>query len=335
MRKTIMSRGWRLGTLSAALILAGCAAAPRGPALTLAEAGISTTGAFGTDVRKTAAQIQYVDVTEAFVSAYLYCSSPSIPCAPPAPAPEILAARRDLAEAVTLRADAIEALGKAYAALKTEADYDAASDLKGATNDAIKGVNNFAAKIAAIGGAAPGAALISEPLGQFAGFAVGLFADQSQKKRLIAASRAIGGATRRLRDALAVEAYVFDTFPLFIEKNRTGARLALLDAGVISNSDVLAPMTSHLGVKQVAGAEAAIGKSPAAAAAVRAVVEAQSRSEVLAMKARYRASLAALDALLEAHADLEAGRDVSLGDIDRFLGELDAALGASSGETGK
>jgi len=311
---------------AAALVLSGCASVPRGPALSLANAGISTTGAFGSEIRSTAQKVQYVDVTEAFVATYARCSNPNLSCTSQLPPGLNLKLRQDLSRAILLRAKALDALGKAYAALKREAEYDARGDLVGATNDAIGGVNNFATAIAAIGGAAPAAALIGEPLKQITGFGVGLLADHNQRKRLVAGSHAIAQATKRLRDALEVEAFVFDSLADYLVKTRSAARQSLLDAGLVSSGDALQPFTANLELKPVGTVDAVVGKSPAAKQAIFAMLEAQSRADVIAVRNRYHASLAALDALLEAHDALESGQSVSLADVDRFLGELDAAL---------
>lgn len=317
-------------TIMASLFLSACASVPHGPALSLANAGVATTSTFSTNVRITASQVQYVDVTEAFVATYDYCANSALPCSPQLQSGAMVKLRQDLANVILLRAKAIDALGKAYGALKTEAEYDARGDLVSATNSAIEGVNNFAAAALAIGGAAPAAALIGEPLKQIAGFGVGLLADRNQRRRLLAGSEAIAAATKRLRDALAVEAFVYDSLADYIEKSRTAAKIRMLDAGLVSNTDALMPMAANLGLKPVAGVDAVIAKSPQTKIAVTAMLQAQSRADVQLDKDKYQASIAALDALLRAHDELKKNQSVSLADVDRFLGELNASL-----DTGK
>lgn len=308
-----------------ALLLSGCASVPRGPALSLANAGISATSAFGTEVRTTTALVQYAEVTDAFVATYDYCANAQI-CEPKLQSSEAQKARQELAKVIILRAKALDALGKAYQALKTEAEYDARSDLVGATNSAISGVNTFAGAALTLGGAAPAAALIGEPLKQIAGFGAGLLADRNQRKRLLAGSEAIAAATKRLRDGLAVEAFVYDSFADYIEKSRMAARLRLLDAGLVSSTDALTPLTTNLGLKPTGGVDAIMAKSPQAKTALIATIQAQSRTDVLKTKQKYQASINALDALLKAHDELKQDQSVSLGDVDRFLGELNAAI---------
>ena len=155
-----------------------------------------------------------------------------------------------------------------------------------------------------------------------------MIAARSQRRRIVAGSQAIAVATGRLKDALEQEATTFDSLAVYIEKNRTDAKLALLSAGLASNNEVLLPLTTSLGLKPVTGVDAVVAKSLATQTAVQAMLEAQSHSEVQAIRNKYRASIGALGALVEAHGELEADRGVSLTDVERFLGELDVALGA-------
>jgi hypothetical protein len=313
--------------LSSSLILSGCASVPRSPAGTLADAGVAATNAFSTDIRDSAAQIQYVDVMEAFTTTYAICSNPKLTCEEQQKPPANYKARQELAEVIKLRAKAIDALGKAYKSLKTEADYDARGDLINATNSAIGGVNNFAGAVAALSGAGPAAALIGEPLKQISAFTAGLIADRNQRKRLIGGSMAIAAVAERLSKALAAEAEVFEFDADYIIKNRTQAKMALLDAGLVSNSDIVLPLATNLGMKPMPNVDAIISGSKASKTAIRAVIAAQSRSEVAVMQRKYKAAIAALDALVAQHREMEADRNITLVDVDRFLGELDAALG--------
>lgn len=317
-------------TITTSLFLSACASVPYRPALSLANAGVATTSTFSTTVRTTATQVQYVDLTEAFVATYDYCANPAIPCAPQVQSGAMVNLRQELVNVILLRANAIDALGKAYGALKTEAEYDARGDLVGATNSAIDGVNNFAAAALGIGGAAPAAAFIGEPLKQITGFGVGLLAGRNQRRRLLAGSEAIATATKRLRDALAVEAFVYYSLADYIEKSRTAAKIRMLDAGLVSSTDALIPMATNLGLKPVSRVDAVIAKSPQTKIAVTAMLQAQSRADVQLDKNKYQASIAALDALLRAHDELKKNQSVSLADVDRLLGELNALL-----DTGK
>ena len=313
-------------------LLANCASVPRSSAGALADAGIAVTNAFARDVRETSAHIREIDALDAFTATYAICSNPRLECRSQLKSGPNYEARQELAKVIELRAVAINGLRAAYSALKTEADYDARVDLVGATNGAIDGVNNFAGAVGALGGAASGAALITAPLQKIVGFGAGLLADRAQRKRLLHGSHGLAEATQRFHDALAVEAFVFDSLAGYIEGNRTSAKLTLLDAGLASNQEIIQAFSTGLGMKPIAAVDPVIAKSPAAKAAVRAIVEAQSRAEIDRIRAKYRAALEALEALVKSHQDLEAEQPMSLSDVNRFLAELDAAIEPSTEE---
>lgn len=315
-----------IGVSSMIFGLAGCAVAPRGPAATLADAGVSATSSFGSDVRKTSDALEYADLSDSFTTTWERCTSAPKFCKAEVKSNANYEKRHKLAEAVLLRERALSALGGAYTALKQEADYDAKADLAGATKKAIGGVNDFAGAIAAIGGAAPAAALISQPITAVAGVIAGNFAEQAQRKRIVTASRQIGAATQRLRDAMTVEAYVFDSLAQYLEDNDRSTRAALLKARLISNTAVLGPLAQRLGVALVDDTDARVDASPALQQAVQATLIAQSRAQVALTRQRYSTAIAALDALISQHENLEKTQTVSLDDVARLLAELDASL---------
>jgi hypothetical protein len=317
----------RAGVIAALLALSACASAPRGPASTLADAGIATTNAFAHDYQTTATHLRNVETSDAFTNTLAICSNPHLTCQPRISSDETHQARQDLARAVELRGRAVDALSGAYGALKTEAAYDARGDMVTATNSAIDAVNHFSGSVLAISGAAtaPAGSLISEPLKSIVGFGAGQLADRAQARRLKNASHTIAGVTRRLRDSLSVEAFVFDTLAGHIEQARESAKESLLSAGLVSNDSIITPMINDLDLTPADGLEPTIRQSPAIEAAVRAVLQVQSRAEVAEVRERYAASIKALDQLLEAHADFERGQPLSLADLDRWLAELNAA----------
>jgi hypothetical protein len=256
------------------------------------------------------------------------CSNPNLECRPEISPDENHKAREELARAIELRGRAVDALSGAYAALKTEASYDAKADMVSATNAAVDAINSFSTSVLSLAGAqsAPAAALISEPLKKIAGFGAGLLAERAQKKRLKNASNVISQATRRLRDALSVEAFVFDTLASHIVQARLSAKESLLSSGMAANQSIITPVIESLALKPAEGLEGTIRKTPANQEAVKAVLAVQSRAEVEQIKARYAASIKALDELLEAHAQFERDQPLSLAELDRFLAELNTAI---------
>jgi len=277
-------------------------------------------------VRVTAAQIQNIDVTEAFTATYNLCQANPKLCTVQISSGAIVKQRQDLSNSILLRAKAIETLGEAYKALKVEAEYDERADLVSATNTAIDGVNSFSASLLAIASGAPAAALIQTPLSKVSEFGTGLIADNRQRRRIISANKEISAVAVRLKSALEVEAYIFDSLSQFIEKNRTSAKQALLDAKVVSHSEILSPLIDSLELKPVKNIDATVAKSNATQTAVKAMLKAQSQNEVRAAQNRYRTSIAALNALVAGHNKIESKQGVELADLDRFLAELNTAL---------
>jgi hypothetical protein len=327
MRRIAPARCLQLAVCISVGALGACASAPRGPANALADAGIATTGAFARDYQTTATHLREVETSNAFTNTLAICSNPRITCKPVISSDETHQAREDLARAIEQRGNAVDALSAAYGAFKTEASYDAKADLVSATNGAIDAVNHFSSSVLAIGGAegAPAAALISDPLKRIVGFGAGQLAARAQARRLKAASHAIAGATRRLRDALSVEAFVFSGLSDNIEQARESAKESLLSAGLVTNESIITPMIEGLELTPADGLEARVQQSAAKQAAVKAVLQTQSRAEVAQVRERYAASIKALNELLEAHEKFEREQPLSLAELGRFLAELNAA----------
>ncbi len=322
-----MRQGTAIAAMATALTLSACATAPRGPAGTLADAGTRATAAFATDVEDVALGLERADAGEAFTATWQVCQNPRIPCKRPAPSSNA-DRRRALAYAVRLRGQALDALGEAYGALRLEADYDGRADLAGAAKEAGGAVDAFAAAMAELSPTSAVAKLVNQPLTALAEFGGGLAGERSQRRRILRASNAIGAATDRLRIALEAEAEVFATLADYVTTTRTQARLALMDAGMVNPTELIAPMARDLRIRFSSGADAAIVKSPAAREAIVASVEALSSADVAEMQSRYRGAIVALAALARAHKQLEAGGEVSLEGVQRTLAGLDAALPA-------
>jgi hypothetical protein len=312
-----------LGLTAALAALGGCATAPRGPAGTLADAGRQATGAISADSRAFSERLVYADVTDAFVETWAICANPNVAvtCRIEEVPEGLSQGRQRLAAVVARRTRAAEALREAYAALQTEAEYDARADLQSATADAVSGVSAFAG---AVGLAVPASTASLFAAGT--DFLSGVVAERRQRSRLLRANQLIGAATQLFRDSFAREKGIFQaTVPALVGK-RTDAVDVLLDAGLISYADVLSGMARQLDVKLVSNADAIISKSEDARMATRAAAKAMARADVRTLQARYDASLAALDALLAAHAELGADRPISIADVARTLADLDAVL---------
>lgn len=312
-------------------LLTACATAPRGPASKLADAGMKTTDAFSTDVRDLNVKLSKVDILKAYTSTWHACQNPTAlkPCETQIESDEVKQRRLALMEAIELRAKALDGLHAAYEALNAEASYDAKADLSGAVSDAVTSVNAYSSKISGMRGAAPDGDLISKPLSSALKFGAGLWAEQKQKKRLLAASQEIQAVTQRLHDTLKVEAFVFKSFSETITIQRQKAQAALLQGGLISGSELIRPMATNVGGTLVKDADALIAKSPAARTAIEAAMIENSKTEARLLATRYDASIGALNALIKSHKNFEVEQPVDISDVIRFLTELNAAIEAA------
>jgi hypothetical protein len=308
--------------------LTSCATAPRGPAGRLAEAGIKATASFSSDTSALSAHIATGGVTEAFVERWQLCKAQPTFCNEQLETDPNFQLRQDLAAAVLLRAKALTALNSAYAALKQEAEYDAKADMNGAVNEAVAGVNSFAGVVFRLAEAP-----IPVDISALIGLAGGMFGDQRQRQRILGANAKLREITQRLHDALAAEEKVFGRIADPIEMRRTEAIAALFDEGLVDGAELIQPMTDSLGVKLVAGSSAKIAASPTLKAATTDLIRAKSQVETGRVRARYRASLAALQALVVEHDNLAAKRSVSLAEVVRLLDEVNAALGTKPDAT--
>lgn len=306
--------------------------------MSLAQAGLKASNAFATDVRTLSTQLAYINVADAFSSTYQRCAGRPT-CPPRELSPEqqeqqdlVASERLKLAEAVSARARALDALGAAYSALAEEADSNGSADLEGAARRLVTGVNGYVASVSALTGANPIASAISAPVGEVVAGIAAEIGERRQRRRVIAGSRAIAAAVQTLRNGLGEEARVFDTMDDYIILHRTAVRLAMLDAGLVSRSPTFTALAQNMGVAPAPGADAVIANSAAVRAALDATVEANARADVIAMQQRYRTSLEALDALLAGHRELEQTRSVSLADIERVIVRLQNVVDAANAQ---
>ncbi|HEX6376398.1 MAG TPA: hypothetical protein VFZ91_11850 [Allosphingosinicella sp.] len=312
--------------LATLALLAGCAAAPRAPATSLAEAGVKATGSFAAEVRGVATQLGSVEVGEAFTATLQQCSNTNLTCREIVEPAELSSERRSLARVVALRARALDALGAAYTALQTEAAYDQSADVSGAAGDAVKAADAFAAEAARLDrGATPAA--IPQPVAGLADFGFGVLGESLQRKRLLAASREIARATLLIRNGMVAEAGAFNRLTAYLVGKRTAARMTLLKVGLVSGDDVMKEVARDLRVTLIPSAETG---TEAYRMALQASMRALAQQEVIAIQERYQDGIAALGALLQSHADLEKGRPLSIANVERFLTRLDASLAAAN-----
>lgn len=320
-----MHRARLIPALIAASLLASCATAPRGPAGRLADAGMQAAASFGSDTSALATQVANGGVANAFVERLELCTAQPTLCElaadPGAPVDANAALRQELAKTIQLRAAALGALNQAYAALKQEAQYDAGADMAGAVNEAVTNTNSFAAAAFSLAKAP-----IPVDIGKLLSVAGGAIADQRQKSRILAANAKLREITQRLHDGMAQEARIYEIVASPIAFNRNRVSLYFYDQGLLDGGQLIAPVLDALALPPPPGIAAKIAGNPALKASVREALRASQELEPARARARYRASLAALQALVVEHDNLAAQRSVSLAEVVRLLAEVNAQL---------
>jgi hypothetical protein len=157
-------------------------------------------------------------------------------------------------------------------------------------------------------------------------FGFGALGEHLQRKRILAANREIAKAVLQLRNGMENEKAVFDTLSDYLVGKRTAARLVLYQSGLSSSSAIMTQIATDLDMTLVSNSDSIVDSSVPIKTALLASVEALARQDVLAAQGRYRTSIAALDALLRQHAELERNAAVSIADVERLVDKLNAAL---------
>lgn len=305
--------------------ISGCATAPRGPAATLAGAGMKATSAFSTDVRSLGQKLAAGDVGKSFTTTWQSCKGkPDDACKPKLEGRDVNDLRRQLSAAIEARARALDALHAAYSSLNDEAGYESGADMESAVEAATQTTATYVKLISKLTGASPVLETATKPLGWIAKVAAGASAERRQRERLARANAQIVEIVRQLRGALASEARVFATVADVVVNERLDAQVALMDAGLVSATDMVAPLIASLNLIGAKDSEAKLAKSHAARTAVQAAYSTSSRAEITAINARYAASIAALDELIGLHAQFAEKAPLDVDGVQRNVYELQA-----------
>lgn len=307
---------------AAAILIAGalssaCVSSGREEAGRIADTGLAATSALSADLVGASARLARADALSAWERTWLLCQNPNPAlCRPAGPSEAVRSERGRLVEAIRLRARAVEALNRAYNALKLEADYDAAADLEGAVGAAVTSVQSYATALGATG-----------PLETAGGLVVagaGVFADMRQRERLKEANRRLADAAARMRLAMQAEQAVFDSVATDIVDQEVAAHDALLEGGFVSREELVTPLIEGIGARPAGDLEARFDDSPGALAGARAVLEVSAAARAAGMRARYAASIEALQALEHLHREFVAAETASPAQARILIDRLDA-----------
>lgn len=296
-------------------LLSACATVPRGPALSLADAGQQTTEVAASTFETVSSDVSLKLQRQLVRSVAVKCAADATACDPAVIIPEQeaqFAEDQALAKTIQLRARAINALGAAYKALGAEAKYDAPGELEAAVGSLFGSVNAFAAAVSLP------AAVPLDFAGKVLAKAAGVGAAHAQTERLIHGSVMIREANQRLADALTTEAKTDQEIADTMARVRKNLIKTLVSTGYADPLPFVTEFQAPLGLAPPASLS-----TPRAAAVALTLIDYQDwvRSQTAAKV--YAANVEALAALREQHIEFEKGAPVSLDDVIAALGEAE------------
>lgn len=303
------------------LLLGACTTSGEPVERLVADAGVRATRALAYDADSFARRLEEGDATAAFVATWQACNG-SASCAIAEASTVEQAQRRELADAVVLRAEAIAGLNRAYAAFRAEVAGQSGAQADRAIRDAVTGTVSYASSLAQLpfGG---GTAVFARPLERAAGAVASVAVARQRRSRMLQASAALAEATTNLREAMMLETRKYDALTEALVRERIDAHRSLLQAGLVSGSGALRPAADRLGVPLARDADLIVARSASARMAVEAMIEASERAEIRRTQLRYRAAIVALMELEQVHARMNAGANPDLSRLDQALWNLE------------
>lgn len=300
--------------------LAGCAAVPKQAALNLAAAGDGATGAMRSSLIGLSDDVAGMPERRAVKMTLDKCratlATPNPGGGPPTCDPVRIPAANTTAslklqQALTQRANAYAALGKAYEALAAEADYDARGDVETALGQLFDSTNALGATL---GLEALPQVQIAERVGTRL---AGLGAEQAQRRRLVEASAQIRRAVEALRKANTVEAGLYGEIATAMADSHAAVEDSLLRDGFIDPRPSVQAFVTGLGY----GLAPTIGASdPRLVATARTLSASRADASARAAAAVYTKTDAVFAALIRKHEAFEHDRPGP--SLDRALEDL-------------
>lgn len=231
-----------------------------------------------------------------------------------------------LAKLLKARANALGALAAAYKSFQELAVYDAAQTTEAATASFLAETNEFLKTAQGLEGAAGAAAQGIAPLDPqvAAGISVGfgVIAREVQRAKIARTSVAIRTGVEKLSEVLKAERAYAVAARIKIAKDRFALRRMARLRGLGSYEQSAKALLAGFDIDPVKDLDAAILRSPEVTAAMTRVLGDRFNAEVESIGPTYDTLLKLLDALVEQHRQLEAGRQVSLASIISLGEEL-------------
>lgn len=295
----------------------GCASAPRGQAALVADKGLGATTTLSADLRNLGDRLSRGDSQSAFERTWVVCRDAPAACEPKTVAPETRAARAKLFAAIAARAKAVDALHGAYLALQSEAAYDGRTDLESAVGLAWKQVDAYAALVGA-----PATSVAA--VGRVATLGAGIFGEQRQRQRLLAAHVKLAAAVKALRVALAQEQSTFESIATAVVDDEVLAQDALLESRLVSAVEFARPIAEGVGVPLSKGAETILAQPGPALTSTRAAAIEGAERRKAEIRSRYAIGLAALGELEALHEAAANDQPLVTDRLQKLLAELEA-----------
>lgn len=322
-------QGARACLFGALLLLGACATSGEPVERLVADAGVRATRVLAYDADGFARRLEEGDATAAFVATWRACGG-STQCAIAESSTTEQAQRRELADAVVLRAEAIAGLNRAYAAFRAEVTGQSEAQADRAIREAITGTVSYGNSLASLQFGS-GTAVFARPLERAAGAVAAVTVAGQRRSRMLNASAALAEATTTLREAMMLETRKYDALTEVLVRERIDAHRSLLQAGLVSGAGALRPVADRLGVPLARDADLIVARSASARIAVEAMIEASERAEIRRTQLRYRAAVTALMELEQVHTQMNAGAIPDLGRLDQALWNLERLADPLSG----
>lgn len=232
----------------------------------------------------------------------------------------------DLAKLLKKRADALAALSNAYKAFQELAVYDAAGNTEEAVGSFFAETNAFlktAQKLPKTSAAASTISPLDPQVTEGISIGFGIIAREVQRTKLSKASVAIRTGVAKLAEVLKTESDYAISIRESVAFDRNELRRLARRRGLGSYEQPTKALLSEFDIDPVKDLDRAVLRSPQATAAVDRILRDRFDAEMDTIGPAYEKLLELLDALVEQHKQLEAGRRISLATIIALASELE------------
>lgn len=225
-----------------------------------------------------------------------------------------------LIDVLNKRKQAIDTLNQAYAAFSDLAHYDAGKEAVTALGTSFTDINSFLKAVSAL----PGAPLIkpiSTTIEKSAAGIMAIIADRREDAQILAANADLKNANDALYQGLNAESTYMSNLLVSLEGEREALYKSAFDAGLISPTDILAPVFNQaypgLHLRQASEANRDVVGD-----AAQLVLSDEDKSLLSATSKSYLSSLSTLHAVSEQHDRLANRQSLNIDQIKDSVSDL-------------